>query len=143
MMKQAALWGDVFGGAASVTCAVHCMATPFLAALAPVLVGERVELGASVGLLALSGLIVGRGWWTHRHHAPVLVYLLGAGLLLGARLGGVVPHDWEHAVMALVAGVFVSAHAINATCSRRCCGTQDASGLPPLHPQPIEQTNQF
>ena len=116
---------DAIGASASVACAVHCLAAPFLVALAPALVGETAEKWLSGFLILLSGVILARGWKTHRHVGPPFVFLVGAGLLLVGRLTSVLPDALEHVVIVTVALFFVGAHVYNFKCSKKCCGSHD------------------
>jgi len=120
-----AKWEDAIGASASIACAIHCLAAPFLVALAPVLVGETAEKWLSGFLILLSGVILARGWKSHRHVGPPLVFLIGASLLLVGRLTAVIPTDLEHVVIVTVALFFVGAHVYNFKCAKTCCGSHN------------------
>jgi MerC mercury resistance protein len=119
-----AKWEDAIGASVSIACAIHCLAAPFLVALAPVLVGETAEKWLSGFLILLSGVILARGWKTHRHVGPPLVFLVGASLLVIGRLSHALPHELEHVVIVTVALFFVGAHVYNFKCSKKCCGSE-------------------
>jgi len=125
MNTAIAKWEDAIGASASIACAIHCLAAPFLVALAPVLVGETAEKWLSGFLILLSGMILARGWKTHRHVGPPLVFLVGASLLLVGRLTDVLPESLEHIVIVTVVLFFVGAHVYNFKCAKACCGSHD------------------
>lgn len=118
-------WADTVGASASIACAIHCLATPFFVALAPVLVGETAEMWLSGFLILLSGVILARGWRTHRHIGPPLVFLVGAILLVFGRLSHALPDELEHMMIVAVALFFVGAHVYNFKCSKKCCGDHE------------------
>ena len=122
-MTTATKLEDAVGISASVACAIHCLAAPFLVALAPSLVGETAEIWLSGFLIAVSGAILARGWKTHRHVGPPLVFLVGASLLVVGRLTALLPTELEHVVIVTVALLFVAAHVYNFKCSKKCCGS--------------------
>lgn len=125
MATMTTKWADTIGASASIACAIHCLAAPFLVALAPVLVGETAEKWLSGFLILLSGTILARGWKTHRHVGPPLVFLVGAILLVCGRLSHTLSAELEHVMIVAVAVFFVGAHVYNFKCSKKCCGSHD------------------
>ena len=123
MNTVATKYEDAIGAGMSIACAIHSLAAPFLVALVPVLYGESADLWMSLGLIALTGAILARGWVKHRHAGPPIVFAIGSLLLLGSHLTEVLPHELEHGVIVAVALFFVGAHVYNFKCSKKCCGT--------------------
>ena len=115
---------DAIGAGASIVCAIHCLAAPFLVALAPVLYGETADLWTSGLLIGLSGVILARGWVKHRHVGPPVVFGVGSLLLVASHLSHEIHHELGHAGILVVALCFVGAHIYNFKCSKKCCGLE-------------------
>lgn len=89
---------DLYGGAASVLCAVHCAAMPFLGAFLPLLglsflASETTDyvLLAITAVLASTSLFLG-----YRKHKSIKAFpfvLIGLGLIVAGHLKG---HDHSH-----------------------------------------------
>ncbi|MDA0990951.1 MAG: MerC domain-containing protein [Verrucomicrobia bacterium] len=78
---------DVLGAAASMICAVHCMALPLLLAILPTiglgfLLNESLEKGFVVASVLVAGLSLVWGIRLHGRWRAIPLYALGAGLLL-------------------------------------------------------------
>lgn len=91
--SEAGKWGSLLTASASLACAVHCAATPFLLAILPAvgvshLVHETAEAWV-IGFVVLMAIV--SGWWNFRHHRSLHVPLAFAAaiglLLLGHWLG--------------------------------------------------------
>ena len=112
---------DRLGVAASVTCAVHCAATPFLMAAFPALgfIGdERVEwlLFASVAAIGLLSLLPS---YLRRHHdpKPLILFAIGVTVLIFARTQ---TGPLETALSVGGALVVASGHLLNLRRTRAC-----------------------
>jgi hypothetical protein len=118
---------DRAGIAVAVACVVHCVAAPMLATsvqLAGVFASERAEL-AFVGLsFIISGTTVAASCL--RRHAPRTVwgaFVLGASLLLCARLGFAWTVRVEQPLVIAGAAMIVAAHLANLS---NCRCTKDS-----------------
>ena len=119
----AALWVDQLGAGLSLACAVHCMATPLLLSLLPLvglgfLADESVEtllLGASL-VLAVGSLC----WGFRIHHQRRTLLLLGAALLLIV-YGRLSPEETVEIVgVVLGAGLLACGHLLNRHLCKTC-----------------------
>lgn len=113
---------DLFGAAASLVCALHCLALPLLLAFAPVL-GERLhshafDLGFAAFALGFGGFVLGRAWIRHRDPTPLRWFGLASLLLIA---GVTVLHDVPGHTLVLGAGglALALAHLRN---RRLACG---------------------
>ena len=121
--SAAALRVDQFGAGLSLACAVHCMATPLLLSLLPLvglgfLADESVEtllLGASL-VLAVGSLC----WGFRIHHQRRTLLLLGAALLLIV-YGRLSPEETVEIVgVVLGAGLLACGHLLNRHLCKTC-----------------------
>jgi MerC mercury resistance protein len=115
---------DRAGMAASVACAVHCAATPFVVIILPF--GGLALTGGSVfeTLFAMGSVLIGSvsariGLSLHNSRRPLLMVLLG-GLLIAAGRFASSETIWPETVL-VVSGVclIAGAHAVN-LCLCRC-----------------------
>ena len=102
---------------AAAVCAVHCIATPLIVGILPViglpLLDPRTEwLFVSVSL-TVSSVALFSGCVRHRRWVPVWSFALGAGLLLASRL--VLEDDGVagQAAIAVGAPFIIGAHLLN------------------------------
>ncbi len=96
-------------------CALHCVATILIVSglgigghflLAP----EIHEIGLALAVI-VAALGIGWGAWRHRRAAPVIVALVGLGLMAGALFVG---HGPEEAVLTVIGVLVVSVgHVMN------------------------------
>ena len=113
-------WLDRFGAGLSLACALHCLATPVLVSLVPmvglsVLAGESAETVLLIGSLALAGASLCWGW---RVHGQVRLWVLfGAAALLIAAGRLWVEDAAEIVFVSGGAGVLATGHVLN----RRWC----------------------
>lgn len=122
LTKTLTEYEDAIGASASIACAVHCLAAPFLVALLPVLYGETADLWLSGSLILLSGVILARGWVKHHHVGPPVVFAVGSVLLIASHLSHEIHHELGHVGILAVSLCFVGAHIYNFKCSKKCCG---------------------
>lgn len=119
---------DYSGISASVLCITHCIATPMLAGIAPVLAAteRQTHLGltAALFLVGVLAFLPGRRW--HGRSRPALTALSGFAMLVGAML---LPEGSSSEFLELgltVAGgaLLITAHLTNVYYCRRCrmCG---------------------
>jgi hypothetical protein len=124
---------DRVGVAASLVCAVHCMAMPLLAGLLP-LMGlsflaedqtEWVLTGMSLGIGSLSLLpsYVRR----HKQWRPILFFGCGASLILAVRLSAEEGSRLEALMMVIGAVLIVCAHVVNRQLCRSCASCHPVS----------------
>jgi hypothetical protein len=110
---------DRAGVVASLVCALHCALTPMLIGLLPLaglglLADERTEwvfIAAAfvIGALSLLPSYARR----HRRPLPLVVFTLGAGLILGVRLVGGEESKFEIPAVAGGALLIAAAHLVN------------------------------
>ncbi len=114
---------DRVGATASLACAAHCAAMPLLTGLAP-LIGMGF-LASEQAELALAGLSLGVGSLSlipsyarkHRQWRPLLLFAIGASLIITMRLLAEDGSRLEAPAMTLGALLIAFAHMIN----RRLC----------------------
>jgi hypothetical protein len=81
---RSALWA-----AAPLLCVVHCLATPLLLVVAPVLApSSRMEQGIMLVSLVLAGVLLARGVRVHRRLAVLAPAGVGALVWVGGELTG-------------------------------------------------------
>ncbi|PCC71630.1 MerC mercury resistance protein [Nannocystis exedens] len=75
-------WIDRLGVLASLACLIHCLATPLMIALLPLVADERFEGGLSLALVALASYSAGASWLAgdRRPLAPFAVGLTALAL---------------------------------------------------------------
>lgn len=118
---------DQVGMIASSLCAAHCLLMPFAVGLLPLfglsfLADEQTEWALiAIALLVGLGSLVSGFWLHHRKAQPLLVFAVGAGLILLVRLG-LEEIPWLE-LFGVVAGggLLVAAHALNLRYCRWCC----------------------
>lgn len=95
-------WVDALGVAASLLCLVHCLATPLVVVLLPVVASERFEGALSWLLVVLASSSVVSAWG-RGDRRPIGFYVMGlAALGLRAALG-VAEGELADTVLILVA----------------------------------------
>lgn len=108
----------------AMVCAVHCMAVPLLAGLLP-FVGlsfleshlfEFLMIGTGVGLGAFS--LTRSFSRDHRNPVPFTIFAFGAVAVLLAMF--LLPHEVEHIVLPIGAGLIGIAQLVNIRYARRC-----------------------
>jgi len=128
-----ACW-DQLGIAASLLCAVHCLAVPLLLPFLGVLgLGFLARPGFELGMIALAALLgfsaITLGFW--RHHRTLLpIYPLAVGFLLfTAAKGGLTGEEWEGVLVPAGALFIAASHGLNWWLCRTCPVCRD-EGLP-------------
>jgi MerC mercury resistance protein len=125
---------DRIGAAASLACAIHCAAMPMIVGLLPLvglsfLASEKAEWSL-VGLSLCVGICSLLPSYTrkHRHWRPLLIFALGAGLIIAVRL--LVEEGSRLEKPAVVAGALLiaCAHLINRARCRSCADCHIAGG---------------
>lgn len=104
---------DRLGVVASTLCLVHCMATPWIVALLPVVASERFEGILAALLVTMATLSVGL-CAARRYFAPLVPYALGLLVVAGLRVVG--PAEGspaELALAALAAVLMISTHLMS------------------------------
>lgn len=99
-------------------CAIHCVVTPALLALAPVVASHDFEQGMRTLLGALAIVGVGVGTALHRSWHALPWLLLGVGLLSYLALFG--EHGSSEFWVSMIASAsLVTAHVLNSRACRR------------------------
>ncbi|MEM9644778.1 MAG: MerC domain-containing protein [Planctomycetota bacterium] len=88
-MNQASRWTDWFGVAASVACAIHCAAMPFVVAFLPLfglsfLAEEGFHQVMVFVCLAVAAVSFVPGWRRHRRLVPASIATIGLSLIATA-----------------------------------------------------------
>ncbi|HET7267522.1 MAG TPA: MerC domain-containing protein [Oleiagrimonas sp.] len=115
---------DRAGATASLLCAVHCAALPFVLALLPLLglgflAGHAFERGFVLFAATLAGVVLVRGYRTHRRRAPLLAAIPGLALLVAGVCVDLDAAVVAHTLMVTAGGTLVAcAHLVNLRCSR-------------------------
>lgn len=120
---------DRIGMLASGACAVHCLLVPLLLAISPVLgevlhEAEWLERGFVWVAVVVSALSIGFGVLRHGQFVPaLLLWSLGAALLLPVGLGYEPASEWLHAAQMVPGGIAIAlAHLANWRALKRCEG---------------------
>jgi hypothetical protein len=122
---------DAIGMCAAAVCAVHCIATPLIVGILPViglpLLDPRTEWLLLSVSLTISSLAVFSGCVRHRRWVPFGSFAFGAALLLASRL--VLDDDGTaaRAAVAAGAGFVVGAHVLNIRLCRCTAGAPQCS----------------
>lgn len=108
---------DLAASLLTLACAIHCLCAPLLASALPLLVAPRLEVGLSLGLVALSFGVTVRGSLHHGSWASFV--LLGLGYsALAVKLGGdtCCRSSAENTLLiAASSGGILGAHVLNAS----------------------------
>ena len=121
---------DNVGACVSFTCAIHCMATPLLITVLP-LVGLGFFLSESVELMIVIvavGLAVGSLTWGYRHHRKWQIFLTLGGAFLCIFIARFqVPEQYESVFMASGGVLLMVGHLLNRHLCRACqyCKTSE------------------
>lgn len=120
---------DKLGMLASGACAVHCLLVPLLLAVSPVLgealhQAEWLERGFVWVAVLVSAISIGLGVLRHGQYVPALVlWSIGAALLLPVGLGYEASSEWLHALQMVPGGLAIAmAHLANWRALKRCVG---------------------
>ena len=102
---------DAVGATLSLACAVHCLAAPVLASLAPFLFGEGAELVLGVVLFGIASIAMIRGVRRHKDLRVLVPFVVGIVLFF-------LPHEDEGSARDIALAVassvaLVSAHVMN------------------------------
>ncbi|MBN8714005.1 MAG: MerC domain-containing protein [Xanthomonadales bacterium] len=116
---------DRVGTGASLLCAIHCAALPFVLVLLPViglgfLANDRFEIGFVVVASVLAMVVLTRGFRRHQQPLPLTLAVFGIALLV-LGVSDVVSHSLlVHSVLVTVGGLsLASAHFCNSRSCRR------------------------
>lgn len=103
----------------SIACAIHCMMSPIILGLLPMVhASEAIETALIVASVAIGALTIGAGY--REHHKKRVLILLGCSLVfLGARF--FVAARFETAVVVTGAMLMAAAQFINVRLQRHCC----------------------
>lgn len=120
----------------SIACAVHCILTPLLLSLSPVLVHflpgeEAVHRKLAIVVAGSAGAAVFYGFRRHRRRRVLLLMSAGVLLIIGTAWFGhsMENHVWEVLLTLLGSGLLITAHRLNHTFCRSCeCVTHVCSG---------------
>jgi hypothetical protein len=119
-------WRDRLGIAASSLCAVHCIGTAVVLALAPTVslgfaADERLEWAAfGFAILVGVGALVPAFRSMHRKLSPILLFVMGCVVVLLARLMAPEEGPWELVGAVLGAALMVSGHVTNLRLAKKC-----------------------
>jgi hypothetical protein len=123
---------DRVGTGASLLCAIHCAALPFVLVMLPViglgfLANDRFEIGFVVLASVLAMVVLTRGFRRHQEPLPLMLAALGIALLV-LGVSDVVSHSLlVHSGLVTVGGLsLASAHF----CNSRSCRRLAEPGLP-------------
>jgi len=123
-------WIDHLGVVASVACLIHCLATPLVIAMLPLVADERFEGALSLALVGLASVSAVSSWLAGDRR-PLVPYVLGLAALAlrsGLARGEADPVD---TLLVLVAGCsMIVTHALGlraARCRRMEHGGTDMS----------------
>lgn len=128
---------DRAGATASLLCAVHCAALPFVLALLPLLglgflAGHAFERGFVLFAATLAGVALLRGYRSHRRVLPLAMAMPGLVLLVAGVCIDLNAAVLAHTVMVTAGGTLVAvAHLFNLRFSRAEQGVKAAA--PCLH----------
>ncbi len=125
---------DFAGIATSVICVTHCVATPFLIGLLPVveLVERETHTAFVFAILGIGLLAFLPGYRHHRHWRVPAFGLIGIGMLsAGVAVPEGLMNEALETFLTVAGGVtLILAHIRNAYCCRLCrvCGKQPCHG---------------
>jgi hypothetical protein len=121
---------DNVGACLSFTCAIHCMATPLLITVLP-LVGLGFFLSESVELVIIAvtaGLAVGSLTWGYQHHRKWQIFLILSSAFVCIFIAHFrVPEQYESVFMACGGILLMVGHLLNRRLCRACqhCKTSE------------------
>jgi hypothetical protein len=116
--------GDVWGICLASACAIHCIATPLVLGMLPLVAGALLEHPALEWLLVLlsvllSSVTIAHGSRRHGRWYPALPLVAGAALLLAARVLPQLDEPVERAIVLAAAVLIITAHLLNLRAPRR------------------------
>jgi hypothetical protein len=114
---------DGAGAGVAIACALHCLLTPWLITvlplLAPAVATERTEGGFLAASLSLSGAtLLAARLRIHACWRPVVMFTVAALAMAGARALGVVEQPLGQVTVLSAAGLITVAHCANVRCCR-------------------------
>lgn len=122
--RDVAGYWDRAGVAGSVLCIAHCILTPFLAAVLPILAATEkgTHIGLTLGLMLVGALAFLSGYRRHRKRHLALVAGSGFAMLCLAAFApeGMASEEVETALTVTGGMCLVFAHLRNAYYCRRC-----------------------
>lgn len=110
---------DRVGAGASLLCAIHCAALPFVLVLLPViglgfLANDRFEVGFVMVASVLASIVLTRGFRRHQQPLPLMLGVLGITLLLVGVTNVVGHSSILHSALVTCGGLsLASAHFFN------------------------------
>ncbi len=111
----------------SSACAVHCALTPVLLAALPAVASEQTESTLRRALLLVGFVGVGTGTALHRNWRVLFPLAVATLFVVASELVG--PHSTAGTILGFgVAGLLISAHALNTRACNRVCGEHCAPG---------------
>ena len=145
--KAPRAWRDLLGVIASIGCAIHCAAMPFVVGLLP-LIGLSFLADPSfhkwmVGIcLALALLAFVPGWRQHRRLTPAIIGICGLSLISFAAFAGpddccptpceATPSATESTIQT--AGMQTAGLVSEPTCEASCCPSEGSTAGTPAEP---------
>ena len=121
---------DRIGTVLSITCALHCLFTPFLVATVSLgAIGSLASEGTELALLALATSLAAvalvLGWRIHRRPGSLGLFAIALSLI---GLGRFVAPESAETPMVVAGGLSIAlAHVINARFCRLCAGCRAAA----------------
>jgi MerC mercury resistance protein len=108
---------------AAIGCALHCLLTPWLITLlpllTPVVASERTEAALLIASFSLSGTaLLSARLRVHTCWSPVRIFAVAAVALAGARAMGFAEHPLGHTLVVSAACLITVAHCANVRCCR-------------------------
>ena len=117
MKNQFVSWNlDFVGFSASLLCAIHCAALPFLLTLAPLaglqfLDNHWIEIGMIILSLFIATSSLLGSYRTHRRYGALMIAMLGFGLILAGKL---LEGEWQEMLFTSSGGFAIAiAHIVN------------------------------
>lgn len=116
-----------FGGWISLLCAAHCMMSPILLGLIPVIhaespLVEQIETGLIVVSILIGVIAVAAGYREHRRRSVVTLLVVSLLLLAASRLLGV--EAWEAPLVVGGAVLMAVTQFRNFRLQRNCCAAR-------------------
>jgi len=131
-MKMSSKWWDKIGIGLSLLCVAHCILTPLVLSLLPVLgqlISEdvfHVWIGPVLIIPACLALIP--GILKHKSKTPIILACVGIGLFIGATHAHGASETVELLISLVGSGILIAAHKINHTYCKSCIKCEDEEG---------------